>query len=114
MSAVIARFENDELVINLDSLLKGITYEEYLQLCRDNPDLRIERTSKGEIIITPPTGGVIGGRNFDLTVEFGLWVKKRWHGQRFRLLDGIRVAQWRETIAGSFVGQARAMECFDS
>ncbi len=23
-----------------------------------------------------PAGGVIGGRNFDLTVEFGLWVKK--------------------------------------
>jgi Uma2 family endonuclease len=72
-----------EMTINLDSLLKGISDEEYYKLCEDNPDLRIEMNCQREVIIMPPTGGDTGKRNFDLAFEFGSWVRRDQSGVAF-------------------------------
>ena len=47
---------------------------QFFELCHLNRDLRIERTSQGDLVIMPPTGGETGRTNFELTVLFGHWV----------------------------------------
>ncbi|MBI3536386.1 MAG: Uma2 family endonuclease [Chloroflexi bacterium] len=46
------------------------------ELCRLNPEKKVEQTSDGEIIIMPPTGGEAGRINFNLTGEFSKWAKQ--------------------------------------
>jgi Uma2 family endonuclease len=37
-----------------------LTPEAFFQLCRQHPDLKLERSANGELIIMPPTGGETG------------------------------------------------------
>src|SRR5438552_9953762 len=49
------------------------TDHDLFEICQLNRDWRIERTSDGEIIAMPPTGGRTGHRNFELARIFGAW-----------------------------------------
>ena len=60
------------ITLNLPPSLK-LTDEEFFELATANRDLRIERTSKGNLIIMPPTGGETGKQNADLTAELVIW-----------------------------------------
>ena len=40
----------DELAINIDALLKDFTEEDFFEMCRQNPDLRVEMSKEGDII----------------------------------------------------------------
>jgi Uma2 family endonuclease len=53
--------------------LFDLTDEAFYQLCRNNPDLRFERTATGELVIMPPVGGEGGKREADLIIDLGLW-----------------------------------------
>jgi Uma2 family endonuclease len=44
-----------------------------LCLCAANSDLRLERTSQGELIITSPAGADSGGRNLQLLHQLAAW-----------------------------------------
>ena len=57
--------------------------DEYFQFCQLNPELHIERTSEGDIIVTAPTGGKGGRRSAKLTIAFGKWAEKDGTGQVF-------------------------------
>ncbi len=70
-------------VFHLGALSKKLDDADFYELCQANQDLRIERTSDGDIIIMPPTGGETGGRNFDLIVFFGSWAKADGTGKGF-------------------------------
>jgi Uma2 family endonuclease len=60
------------LTLNLDSIAH-LTHEQFYELCRDNRDLRLELTAKGELIAMPPTGWESGRRNANLTTDLGIW-----------------------------------------
>jgi Uma2 family endonuclease len=62
---------------------RGMTDDEYSQFCADNPDLRIERSPEGDILIIPPVGGESGYRNSELTVQLGTWARKDGRGRAF-------------------------------
>ena len=62
-------------VLHFGALSKKLDDSDFYELCLANQDLRIERTSDGDIIIMPPTGGETGRRNFDLSVSFGSWAR---------------------------------------
>lgn len=47
--------------------------QQFVQLCQDNRDLKFERTSPGELVIMPPTGGNTGRRNIKLTTQLEIW-----------------------------------------
>lgn len=65
------------IVLNLQDVLdEKMTDDEFEIFCRHNPDLQIELTKKGELVIMPPTGGTTGNRNFSLIVAFGNWLEK--------------------------------------
>lgn len=71
------------IVLNFQDVLEKITDDEFENLCRRNPDLQIELTKEGELVIMPPTGGETGIRNFSLIVEFGKWLEKNQNGVGF-------------------------------
>jgi Uma2 family endonuclease len=56
--------------------LIDLSDEQFYQLCQANPDIRLERTANGELIVMPPTGGNTGKRNFSLIYQLGAWVEK--------------------------------------
>lgn len=62
----------DAITFNLSPTIE-LTDEQFFQLCRNNQDLRIERTAQGELIIMPPTGWGSGTRNAKLTQRLGNW-----------------------------------------
>jgi Uma2 family endonuclease len=57
--------------------------EEYFRFCMANPDLRIERTAEGEIVIMPPAGGETSNRNMDLSSQLQFWAKHDGRGKAF-------------------------------
>ena len=62
-------------VIHFEPVLKKLSDEDFFDFCQANRDWRIERTSYGDIIIMPPTGGETGRRHFALSVSFGSWAR---------------------------------------
>lgn len=64
----------DPLVLHLGPVVQRMSDEEFYQFCQLHPDLRIERTSEGDLIIMPPTGGETGRSNFNLSGLFSNWV----------------------------------------
>jgi Uma2 family endonuclease len=53
-----------------------LTDEQFYELCLNNPEMQLEQTAKGALIIMSPTGGETGKRNFSLIVQFGNWVEQ--------------------------------------
>jgi len=71
------------MVVDFSPLATKVSDEEFAELCRLNPELQIERTSEGELVIVAPTGGKTGIRNAKLTMAFGLWAERDGTGQNF-------------------------------
>ncbi len=60
-----------------------VTPEHFDRLCVQNPDLRLELTKDGELIVMPPTGGESGKRNSNLVIEVGIWNRQSNLGEIF-------------------------------
>jgi Uma2 family endonuclease len=71
------------LVVDFSPLATKVSDEEFAELCRLNPELQLERTSEGELVIMSPTGGKTGRRNAKLAVAFGVWAENDGTGQAF-------------------------------
>jgi Uma2 family endonuclease len=63
------------LLVHLRPVVE-ITDEQFFRFCQLNRDLRIERTSEGDLLIMPPTGGITGRRNSLLIAAFLNWEKQ--------------------------------------
>ncbi|MEG3844881.1 Uma2 family endonuclease [Microcoleus sp. herbarium14] len=50
-----------------------VSCEQFDTLALANPDLRLERTSQGELIVNPPTGGESGNRNLSISGQLDRW-----------------------------------------
>lgn len=70
-------------------LVEPLGDEALFDFCRLNPDLRIERTSDGELWIMPPTGGETGRMNFALVVQLGVWAERNGTGIGFDSSTGF-------------------------
>lgn len=55
----------------------------FWRLCCANPDLRLERTAKGELIIMPPAGADSGFRNLSLGAQLWNWNQQTGLGVAF-------------------------------
>jgi Uma2 family endonuclease len=62
--------------LTLDFHSARLTEEQFEELCRNNRDLKFEMSSKGELIIVPPTSPESGWRNSDLIIDIGNWSRK--------------------------------------
>jgi Uma2 family endonuclease len=71
---------------------QGMTDDELLEFSSLNPDLRIEQTSEGDLIIMPPAGGETGGRNAEITTQLRVWAKQDGTGRTFDSSTGFRLS----------------------
>ncbi len=72
-----------DLPLKLNIQAAHLSDEQFLQLCRENPDLRIEMNARGELVIMPPTGMKTGMRNHTLAIRLGLWNEQVGFGVAF-------------------------------
>ena len=69
------------LVLGIRAL--EMTEDQFLQLCSDNGDLRMELTANRELIIMPPAGLEGGWQEQELVVQVGNWAKQDGTGRAF-------------------------------
>jgi Uma2 family endonuclease len=67
------------------------TEDLFYELVRQNPNLRLERTAEGEVIIMPPTGGETGNRNHEINRQLGNWRKADGTGSAFDSSTGFKL-----------------------
>lgn len=65
--------------------------DQFYLFCRQNSELRIERTSNGDLIIMAPTGGWTGSGNARLTAAFANWADLDGTGVVFDSDTGFRL-----------------------
>ena len=76
------------ITLNLNSIIK-LTSEQFYQLCEENPDLKLERSANGELIVMPPTGGETGKRNLTAGALLWLWNDETQLGEAFDSSTGF-------------------------
>ncbi|MGH2538262.1 MAG: Uma2 family endonuclease [Candidatus Promineifilaceae bacterium] len=60
-----------------------MTASEFYDFCQLNPDLRLERTAEGDLVIMPPAGGETGNRNAHLIAQLHFWAQRDGRGVVF-------------------------------
>ncbi|HEY9817101.1 MAG TPA: Uma2 family endonuclease [Candidatus Obscuribacterales bacterium] len=91
-SALPPSHHQPSLLLNVQNVALTMTPEHFDQLCLDNPDLQLELTKDGELIVMPPTGGERGRRNLELAVEVGIWNRQTNLGEAFDSSTGYDFA----------------------
>jgi Uma2 family endonuclease len=69
----------------------GFSDDQFYEFCQLNDNLKIERNSKGEIIILALTGGKTGNRNAELNAEFVIWNRREKQGFVFDSSTGFKL-----------------------
>ncbi len=73
----------DTLLLDVTNAKLTVTPEYFDQLCIDNPDLRLELTKDGELIVMAPAGGESGEKNGDLSGQVWYWNRQTNLGRTF-------------------------------
>src|SRR5215213_7604086 len=63
--------------------LTHVTHDQFEELCAEYPELRLELTSSGELIVMPPTGYSTGKRSLNLVYQIAAWAKRDGTGVGF-------------------------------
>ena len=69
------------LHVDLSSVL--LTDAQFYRVCSDNPELRMELTAEGQLILMSPTGAKTGDRNSELNYQLRGWAKREGSGITF-------------------------------
>ncbi|MCU0545792.1 MAG: Uma2 family endonuclease [Oscillatoriaceae cyanobacterium Prado104] len=77
-----------QITLDLNPIIQ-LTEEQFYVLCQENPDLKLERNAKGELIVMPPTGGETGKRNVKLILQVALWNEQTQLGEVFDSSTGF-------------------------
>ncbi|MCL6434316.1 MAG: Uma2 family endonuclease [Leptolyngbyaceae cyanobacterium HOT.MB2.61] len=65
--------------------------EEFKRLVAANPDLRMELTAEGELVVMAPTGSEGGNYNAELTIDIGTWNRRTRLGVVFDSSTGFKL-----------------------
>jgi Uma2 family endonuclease len=71
-------------VLNMDE-------QQFMDLCSANPDLRLELSAQGELVIMAPAGTDSGGRNMELSYQVASWAKQTGLGRAFDSSTGYKL-----------------------
>ena len=82
-SELVEPIDRHPLLLDVSNAVLHVTPDQFDQLCQDNPDLRLELTKAGELIVMAPAGGESSRKNFDLAVEVGIWNRQTNLGMAF-------------------------------
>ena len=78
------------LTLNLNPIIR-LNDEQFYNLCAKNPELKLERTATGELVIMAPTGGETGKWNSDINLELALWNRQTKLGVVFDSSPGFKL-----------------------
>jgi Uma2 family endonuclease len=70
-----------------------LSREQFRQLCAANPEMKLERSIKGELLIMAPTGGETGNWNAECSLELGIWNRTQQAGKVFDSSTGFELPQ---------------------
>lgn len=79
------------LTLEMQSADLHLDDAEFYRLCQANPELRLELTSAGNLIIMPPTGWETGRRNSTLNRVVGNWADSDGTGVVFDSSTGFKL-----------------------
>ena len=82
MTQIALRSEPVAINLQVGSAL-GLSDQELFRLCAQNPELRIERTSEGDLIVMTPAGGESSHRNLRIATALALWADENGTGTAF-------------------------------
>ena len=68
-----------------------LTDDAFYQLCRNNPDVKFERTATGELVVMSPVGGEGGKREADLITDLNIWNRQAKLGVVFSSSAGFKL-----------------------
>jgi len=68
-----------------------ISDAEFEVLCRENDNVRLERTKEGSVRMNPPTGGWTGSGNQEISRQLGNWHADQISGRVFDSSTGFRL-----------------------
>ncbi len=71
------------LLIDASHATVRVSSAEFDRLCQINPDLRLELTKDGELIVMPPVGGESGNYESELAIDLGNWNRRTRLGKTF-------------------------------
>jgi Uma2 family endonuclease len=71
------------LLLDVKNAVLRATPEQFDQLCIDNPELRLELTKDGELIVMAPVGGESSEKNLDLAGQIWYWNRQSNLGRAF-------------------------------
>jgi Uma2 family endonuclease len=72
-----------QLPLEVDISCVHLTDEQFYQLCISNPDIPLERTAKGVLLIMSPVGGESGNREMEFGGELYVWNRQTKLGKVF-------------------------------
>jgi Uma2 family endonuclease len=99
-------FTETRVTLNLGEM--GLTDEQFQQLCAANPDLRLETSPAGTLIVMPPTFGETSYRNSELITQVGIWNRAYKLGKVFDSSGGYSLANgFRPSPDVSWIQNAR-------
>lgn len=81
--------ETKPLLIDISHITLRLTHAEFVQLCQDNPDLRLELTANGELVSMAPAGWESSKRNSNLNTQTSNWNIRTGLGEVFDSSGGF-------------------------
>jgi Uma2 family endonuclease len=76
-------------LLDIHRITLRINHKEFEKLCQDNPDLRLELTAAGELIVMTPAGWESSKRNSKLDRRVGNWNEQTELGEVFDSSGGF-------------------------
>lgn len=79
------------LAVNISAFVPQpkMTDKQFYAFCQSNPELRIERSAEGELIVMPPAFSDTGGQNAEITIDLGIWARHNGTGKVFDSSSGF-------------------------
>lgn len=78
------------LILNLSPLVR-MNDDDFESLCQSNPDLKLERTEKGELVVMPLATGEGGRGEADLITDLNVWNRSSGLGVVFSSSTGFKL-----------------------
>ena len=89
MTTVLESVEAAPLVVRMPSSVVEMNDDQFFDFCQVNDELRIERTSEGDILIMAPEGSESGQGSAEIIVQLGVWAKRDGTGVVFGSSTGF-------------------------
>jgi Uma2 family endonuclease len=95
-------------LLNTQSVTLHVTREQFETLCLDNPELRLELTATGELIVMTPLALESSGKNGDLLAEVWNWNRQTRLGRAYDSSGGFTLPNGAvRAVDVMWIGQAK-------